>query len=237
MFRPSYRRKEGDGIFYFDRNETKAHITIGILGCHPGAGVTQLAISLSTYCASRRRLRTACLELHKRSELARLIPESALADSIHRHALQCSKAPDAADTSKAEFFHFRLHGVDYYPNLAPDAVPRLLNMGYDYLILDLGSLNESAAAEFLRCDRKIVLGSLALWKTWSYEEFFKQFNNFTNLGEGYHYLVQVGTFQNHSVFSRQHSISMQEVPFIKNPFHIEKEQFLFFDIVLSFYSL
>ena len=102
MFRPSYRRKEGDGIFYFDRNETKAHITIGILGCHPGAGVTQLAISLGTYCASRRRLRTACLELHKRSELARLIPESALADSIHRHALQCSKAPDAADTSKAE---------------------------------------------------------------------------------------------------------------------------------------
>lgn len=211
MFRPSYRRKEGDGIFYFDRNETKAHITIGILGCHPGAGVTQLAISLSTYCASRRRLRTACLELHKRSELARLIPESALADSIHRHALQCSKAPDA--------------------------VPRLLNMGYDYLILDLGSLNESAAAEFLRCDRKIVLGSLALWKAWSYEEFFKQFNNFTNLGEGYHYLVQVGTFQNHSVFSRQHSISMQEVPFIKNPFHIEKEHFLFFDILLSFYSL
>lgn len=138
---------------------------------------------------------------------------------------------------RQSFFHFRLHGVDYYPNLAPDAVPRLLNMGYDYLILDLGSLNESAAAEFLRCDRKIVLGSLALWKTWSYEEFFKQFNNFTNLGEGYHYLVQVGTFQNHSVFSRQHSISMQEVPFIKNPFHIEKEHFLFFDILLSFYSL
>lgn len=237
LFRPSYRRKEGDGIFYFDRNETKAHITIGILGCHPGAGVTQLAISLGTYCASRRRLRTACLELHKRSELARLIPESALADSIHRHALQCSKAPDAADTSKAEFFHFRLHGVDYYPNLAPDAVPRLLNMGYDYLILDLGSLNESAAAEFLRCDRKIVLGSLALWKAWSYEEFFKQFDSFTNLGEGYHYLVQMGTFQNHSVFSRQHSISMQEVPFIKDPFRIEKEHFLFFDGLLSFYSL
>lgn len=110
-------------------------------------------------------------------------------------------------------------------------------MGYDYLILDLGSLNESAAAEFLRCDRKIVLGSLALWKAWSYEEFFKQFDSFTNLGEGYHYLVQMGTFQNHSVFSRQHSISMQEVPFIKNPFHIEKEHFLFFDILLSFYSL
>ena len=116
-------------------------------------------------------------------------------------------------------------------------MPRLLNMGYDYLILDLGSLNESAAAEFLRCDRKIVLGSLALWKAWSYEEFFKQFDSFTNLGEGYHYLVQMGTFQNHSVFSRQHSISMQEVPFIKNPFHIEKEHFLFFDILLSFYSL
>ena len=110
-------------------------------------------------------------------------------------------------------------------------------MGYDYLILDLGSLNESTVAEFLRCDRKIVLGSLALWKAWSYEEFFKQFDSFTNLGEGYHYLVQMGTFRNHSGFSRQHSISMQEVPFIKDPFHIEKEHFLFFDELLSFYSL
>ncbi len=137
---------------------------------------------------------------------------------------------------KDRVFHFRLHGVDYYPNLAPDAVPRLLNMGYDYLILDLGSLNESAAAEFLRCDRKIVLGSLALWKTWSYEEFFKQFDSFTNLGEGYHYLVQVGTFQNHSVF--QAALHIHAGGSVhQNPFHIEKEHFLFFDILLSFYSL
>lgn len=147
MFRPSYRGKEGDGIFYFDRNETKAHITIGILGCHPGAGVTQLAISLSTYCASRRDCAPLVLNFTSAANWARLIPESALADSIHRHALQCSKAPDAADTSKTEFFHFRLHGVDYYPNLAPDAVPRLLNMGYDYLILDLGQLKR------IRCRR------------------------------------------------------------------------------------
>ena len=57
--------------------------------------------------------------------------------------------------------------------------------------------------------------------------FFKQFDSFTNLGEGYHYLVQMGTFQNHSVFSRQHSISMQEVPFIKDPFRIEGSTFYF----------
>lgn len=84
---------------------------------------------------------------------------------------------------KGRVFHFRLHGVDYYPNLAPDAVPRLLNMGYDYLILDLGSLNESAAAEFLRCDRKIVLGSLALWKAWSYEEFSNNLTALQTLGK------------------------------------------------------
>lgn len=84
---------------------------------------------------------------------------------------------------KGRVFHFRLHGVDYYPNLAPDAVPRLLNMGYDYLILDLGSLNESAAAEFLRCDRKIVLGSLALWKAWSYEEFLNNLTALQTLGK------------------------------------------------------
>lgn len=136
LFRPSYRRKEGDGIFYFDRNETKAHITIGILGCHPGAGVTQLAISLSTYCASRRRLRTACLELHKRANWRVSIPEScSLRTPYTAMPYNAESAGCRVDTSKTEFFHFCLHGVDYYPNLAPDAVPRLLNMGYDYLIL------------------------------------------------------------------------------------------------------
>ncbi len=110
-------RREERRSSILNRQRNPKHTShIGILGCSSeGAGVdTSFAISLGTYCASRRRLRTACLELHKRSELARLIPESALADSIHRHALQCSKAPDTADTSKAEFFHFRLHGVDYY---------------------------------------------------------------------------------------------------------------------------
>lgn len=128
---------------------------------------------------------------------------------------------------------FKLHGVDYYPHVSGSEIPALLNQGYDYLILDIGSLEEADFSEFLRCDHKLVLGSLSPWKLWTYEEFFRQFDNSQNLGEGFEYLVQAGTAKNISHFSRAHRISMAVVPFIKNPFRIEKELFLSFGSLLA----
>lgn len=138
---------------------------------------------------------------------------------------------------RQEPFCFSLHGVDYYPHVSCNELPSLLNHGYDYLILDLGSSTETDLSEFLRCDRKFLLGSLSLWKTWEYESFYEHLSHLTNLGEGYHYLVQTGTTQNISHFSKEHHIKMFEVPFIKNPFRIEKELFLFFEELLAFHSL
>lgn len=128
---------------------------------------------------------------------------------------------------------FKLHGVDYYPRVTGSELPVLLNQGYDYLILDIGSLREADFSEFLRCDRKLVLGSLAPWKLGTYEDFFRQFDNSPNLGEGFDYLVQTGTAKNISHFSKTHRISMAAVPFIKNPFRLEKELFLFFGSLLA----
>lgn len=117
--------------------------------------------------------------------------------------------------------------MDYYPAVKEDDVPALLNLGYDCLILDTGVLGGNAFSELLRCDRKLILGSLAPWKSWKYEAFFQQFENTINLGEGFDYLVQTGTVQDVFRFSKTHHIKMQTVPFIKNPFSIEKELFPF----------
>lgn len=123
--------------------------------------------------------------------------------------------------------HFPLHGVDYYPAVAKDEVPALLNLGYDCLILDIGAQDECSFSEFLRCDRKLILGSLAPWKSWKYEAFFQKFENSINLREGFDYLVQTGTKHEIFRFSKAHHIKMQAVPFIKDPFSIEKELFPF----------
>lgn len=182
-------------------------MTLGLLGCGHGVGVTQLAISLCSYCASKQRKSVAYVELHTRGEIAQLVPESAL------HYEDC---------------RFRLHGVDYFPRMSESGIPALLNRGYDYLILDVGSLDEANVPEFLRCDRKLVLGSLAPWKSWQYEAVIQHFYSI-NLGEGFDYLVQMGMNEHVRRFSKAHHIAMSQVPFIQNPFRIEKELFPFLE--------
>lgn len=129
--------------------------------------------------------------------------------------------------------HFRLHGADYYPAVSEKDMPALLNLGYDYLILDMGTQDEGAFSEFLRCDRKLILGSLAPWKVWKYEAFFQKIGNNINLREGFDYLVQTGSKQEILLFSKAYRIKMQCVPFIKNPFSIEKELFPFLGTLSS----
>ena len=54
---------------------------------------------------------------------------------------------------------FNIHGVDYYPDVTPDELPGLYNQGYQILLFDFGNLGECCIHEFLRCDRKLVIGS------------------------------------------------------------------------------
>ncbi len=123
--------------------------------------------------------------------------------------------------------------MDYYPQVLSSEIPSLLNLGYDYLIFDMGSLVEADIPEFLRCDRKLVYGSLASWKAPHYEAFFQQYDTYTNLGEGFCYLLQTGVNKTLSQFSKKHHIHLCTVPFINHPFHISRDLFPFFTTILS----
>ncbi|MCI5873344.1 MAG: hypothetical protein PUJ55_04195 [Clostridiales bacterium] len=183
--------------------------------------MTHLAIALCNYCASKQKKKCAYLELHARNEISQLVPEAKLLSSSPKN-LNTVVLPGVQNRPR-----IRLCGVDYYPAVTASEVPALLNHGYDYLILDVGTPDEGMLSEFLRCDRKLILGSLAPWKSWKYEALFQKFTDDINLGEGFDYLVQTGSTKELASFSKTHHIKMQVVPFIKNPFHIEKELFPF----------
>lgn len=178
-------------------------------------GVTHLSIALCNYCVSKRKKTCAYLELHRRNEISQLITETHLLDCLRGHS------------------YFRLHGVDFYPAVDIEDIPALLNLDYDYLILDAGAMNEGFFSEFLRCDRKLIVGSLAPWKSWKYEAFFQNNTNTLNLRKGFDYLVQTGVKTNVSSFARKHHINLQTVPFINNPFCLEKDIFPFLGILSS----
>ena len=54
---------------------------------------------------------------------------------------------------------FTIYDVDYYPAVSIGEIPQILNHGYCYLLYDFGVLTEANYNEFLRCDRKIVIGT------------------------------------------------------------------------------
>lgn len=191
------------------------------MGCNSGIGVTHLAIALCNFCASKLGKRTAYIELHQRNEILPFL-------SGQKHTVSSK-----TDTGRS---FFQCRGIDYYPNANEGEIPSLLNLGYSYLIFDLGSFVEADFPEFLRCDCKIVLGSLAPWKAESWKEFFSYICGSTHLWEGFRYLLQTGNTKDILHFSKMYQISgrqITQIPFIKNPLYIEKALFLFFQELLA----
>ncbi len=192
------------------KTDLNKRLTIGILGCTAGAGVTHLAITLSNLCHSKLHKKTALLELHKRKNLSTIPSETTL-------PCRCGFMGNRTV--------FDIHGVDYYPDITPDELPELYNQGYHILLLDFGSFNECCINEFLRCDRKLVIGSLAPWNIRQYRELLESISHYTNLGEGFYCLTRTESPKQIRDFSRLYQISISSVPSISDPFYIKKEHF------------
>lgn len=121
--------------------------------------------------------------------------------------------------------YFRIYDVDYYPNASSKELPSLLNQGYEYLILDMGNMEEANLPELLRCDKKIVLGSLAPWKMNKFRNTLNRFSQTASSGEGFIYLMESGNPKTLRKISGTYHIIVRSVPFIQNPFRIGKEFF------------
>jgi hypothetical protein len=181
---------------------------IGITGMDAGLGVTHLALSASAYCASKRRMRTALLEFHRRDELSLL---------------------SAQDPSSG---FFCIHNIDCYAQANSAIMPYILNRGYERIIIDMGRIREADISELLRCDARYVISCTAPWKARSLSEFQSYFDESVNLGESFNYLMQTGCNRNSLSISDEVTIparACRSVPFIRNPFSIEKELFLFLE--------
>jgi hypothetical protein len=127
---------------------------------------------------------------------------------------------------------FTIYGADYYPAATKSDIPILMNGDYSYYIMDLGNMDTADWDEFLRCDRKIIIGSLAPWKIHCYETLICNHASLLKKKGDFTYLVQTGNLNMARQFARENGVSVRAIPFISNPFQIEKEQFLFLQELL-----
>lgn len=203
----------------FHPKTQKEHLTIGIAGTTEGIGVTHLCIALANYMSSKQHKKTACLELSDSTAFTQL------KDCPLVHTL-----PEKISAHR----YFQIHDVDYYPKVQMGDIPLLVNSGYEILILDFGALCSDTLGELFRCDRKFLLCSNAPWRKSELASCISTYPQIRQM-EFLLFMINYGNRLDMAKFAWDYSISygqLRTVPFISNPFHIEKEWFSFFEKLL-----
>lgn len=202
-------------VFLHSKNQRK-HFTIGIASVTSGLGATHLCIALANYLASKKGLKTACLEIGQSCSFTQL---------------QTNCKPALLPAKNSAHHNFRIYDVDYYPNISKADIPALSNLGYDVLILDFGFPDDTYMDEFYRCNKKLLISSAACWKRQELATFFETYPNIKKL-ESLSFMIPFGTISDMLKIGKIHGLpfhQLHSMPFLLNPFHIGKEQFSFFE--------
>ncbi len=120
---------------------------IGIAGSGPSVGVTHMAILTANYCAGVLNQRTAVLEWNESGDfggLERILSKKAVTDSRSGS--------------------FNIMGAFYYKKAGKDELLGCAASGFNAIVIDFGTFRSEIQDEFLRCDRRFLVGSVSEWK-------------------------------------------------------------------------
>ena len=172
--------------------------TIGIIGTATGVGVTHLALSLSNFLVIEQGKRVMLADFSAGRELGH-VPVT---------PKKCA------------------YGVTYAVDWDIKRMPQLMNEAFDFLILDFGSDWQNNREEFLRCSKKIVLGSLQPWKKEQYDRRMQELEKETGF-EHWDYCALFGEKEEKKYFMQTYHLTLRLVPFFENPYRLGKKEFLF----------
>jgi len=171
-------------------------------------GVTHLGISLANYSVSHRRRRTAVVELSG------------------NHAIEILKGEGGP---------FEWNRINCYPNLTRNGIADVINEDYEVIIFDMGSSYYRIRAELLRCDQKLVLGSLTPWRKMEYIRFVLEEMEEDRYARNMIFLTQNGIRKDKKDFKKQVGQPVYPVPYLPEPLLADKSQYEFFDRFLFFF--
>lgn len=189
-------------------------IVIGIIGTHHGAGVTHSGIMLSNYLDKYKGVKTAYLEMNHEDELKFL-----------NYAYE--GIPDDQEEKK----EFVIHNTTYYENVREQDFIQLINLNYQYFILDFGTDYKKDNNEFLRCDIKIVIGSLTEWKRQYLFQFIDSKRQLPGFAS-WRFLIVFGQKNDLRMASRELHMKLDYIEFEPDPFLLSKESVKLFQRLL-----
>lgn len=172
--------------------------TVGVLGSDRGVGVTQLCIALANFISLESGRKVQLLDVSGTGQLARV--------------------PTASNGT--------LFGVKYIPDVERKQIPLLMNGYYDYMILDFGSDRAKNYTEFLRCTKKIAVGSFCLWKRRAYDDLMQFIKNETGYTD-WEFCELFGKKEDKKEFRKKYGVPLRTIPFLPDPYKQGQEDFLF----------
>lgn len=125
------------------------------MGVGKFVGVTSISIAIAHYLRSLKAS-VAILELNRENHFSCLEKSLGISDGNHMA------------------FHYK--GVDYYKEVGPEELLKILSMKYDYFVFDVGA-RRNAVKELIRADCKIVVGLECEWRMGEVDEFCTTYEN------------------------------------------------------------
>lgn len=185
--------------------------SIGILGIDKGEGVTSLAVGLATYLQEIKCRKTAMVEMNTEGEF----------DDIRNTYF----GKNYQETP------FEIFKINYYPGVTKGEYAKICNMGYDCMVTDFGFRYQKSMEDFLRCDKKIVLGSINLWKYRKYLEFYEYTRNFPGVGSWVFLLS--GDEDDIRMVRIKHNVAVMNKEFFMNPYRISEAETAYYEMILE----
>ena len=133
---------------------------------------------------------------------------------------------------KKRFFQF--FDIDFYPEVIPNQLPDLLEKNYACVLFDMGVLGSATYPEFMRCELKLVAGSISPWKMGIYRNWLDK--NQTIWKTNSEDIILLGNLGGKTEINRwksQFRIPIRAVPYLENPFQLTSSDWTFFKELLK----
>lgn len=196
-------------------NRRKGKFIVGVCSTHSGAGATHFSMLLATYFSEWLGLKTVYIDFKDGDGL----------DQLKEYFLR----------NKEKYIYngnFTVGRITFYNKEHLYKLSEIIGGNYNCIILDMGDQFMENKNEFLRCDIKIILSSLAIWQQNKLNLFLENIDD-ALLGKDWKYVIPfidekaikegIGTYH----------INLWQMPYQPDPFTINTRVVRFFDKLMQ----
>lgn len=181
----------------------------GVAGSSSGTGVTFFSILLANYLCGVKNRKTAVLEWNDSGDFER----------IKKICCQKSVLKPGCNT-------FKILEVSFIEKAGRKELLECINGEFNAIVIDFGSNFERIREEFLRCGRKILLGSLCEWKV---ADFLEIAVAKKGSKRGWEFLNIFGDCEAAYEAEKRLKLHIRQVPMVSDAFSITEEVMAFFE--------